>query len=177
MPRHHRNDFPQNYDQAVDILQCSRTGCRHGYFRFTSVRATKLRDERDPNLGRIFHVRYHATNVVTFLPGGRTVLRDGGWKTVTTKARMNACGFGVHVGAGGYWWVAGHLYVDGIVLDRNLEPIGVEEHWGIASYAHAVAGTAREIVGCKAFRRLDQPLQWRLLLLAMSDRSPEAVVA
>ena len=173
----HRNHFPRTYDQAAEILQSTRTGRRHGYFNFRSIRATAIREERAPGLGRIFHVRYYATNVVTFLSDGRTILRDGGWTTVTTKARMNACGFGVHVGAGGYWWVAGHLYVDGIILGPDLAPIGVEEPWGIASYAQAVAGTAREIVGCQVFRKLDQPIQWRLLLLAMSAPAPEAIVA
>ena len=177
MANHHRSHFPQTYDRAAEMLQSSRTGRRQGYVRFPSVRATLLLEEMDPRVGRIFHVRYHATNVVTFLPNGGTILRDGGWKTVTTKARMNACGFGVHVSASGYWWVEDHLYVDGIVLGRNLEPVGVESYCGIESYDQAVAGMASRIVGTNFFRKLDQPLQWRLLILAMSDPSPEAIVA
>jgi hypothetical protein len=36
-----------------------------------------------------FGVRLHSTMVVTFLPDGRTVLDTGGWKTVTTRDRIN----------------------------------------------------------------------------------------
>lgn len=34
-------------------------------------------------------IRLHNTNVVTFYEDGRTLLNSGGWKTVTTKDRMN----------------------------------------------------------------------------------------
>jgi hypothetical protein len=34
-------------------------------------------------------VRLHQTNVVTFKPDGATVLNSGGWRTVTTKDRIN----------------------------------------------------------------------------------------
>lgn len=37
-------------------------------------------------------VRLHDTDVLTFHPDGRTVYNSGGWRTVTTKERMNAYG-------------------------------------------------------------------------------------
>ena len=47
--------------------------------------ATSVRQE-----GGWWHVRYHHTDVVSFNRHERTViLRTGGWKTVTTKRRMN----------------------------------------------------------------------------------------
>ena len=39
------------------------------------------------------------------------------------------------------------------------------------------SGRKREIVGSREFRRMDQPFQWRLLLLSTSDPQPEAIVA
>lgn len=38
----------------------------------------------------IEHVRLHGTDVVEFLPKGRIRLNSGGWKTVTTKDRINS---------------------------------------------------------------------------------------
>lgn len=35
------------------------------------------------------HVRLHKTNIITFFPDGRVKLNSGGWRTVTTKARIN----------------------------------------------------------------------------------------
>jgi hypothetical protein len=37
----------------------------------------------------ILNVVYHATHVVRSFPSGKIVLDTGGWRTVTTKARMN----------------------------------------------------------------------------------------
>ena len=34
-------------------------------------------------------IRLHLTDIVTFRPGGKIVLNSGGWKTITTKTRMN----------------------------------------------------------------------------------------
>jgi hypothetical protein len=34
-------------------------------------------------------LRYHGTPVVTYFPDGRITLRTGGWRTATTKARIN----------------------------------------------------------------------------------------
>ena len=34
-------------------------------------------------------VRLHETDVVTYLPNGKVILNSGGWKTVTTKDRLN----------------------------------------------------------------------------------------
>jgi len=35
------------------------------------------------------HVRYHSTRVVTIHPNGDVTLRTGGWRSNTTKCRMN----------------------------------------------------------------------------------------
>lgn len=35
-------------------------------------------------------LRYHGTRVVDYRPDGTCVLRSGGWRTVTTKSRLNA---------------------------------------------------------------------------------------
>ena len=62
--------------------------------------------------GEDIAVRLHNTNVVTFKPNGDVVLDSGGWKTVTTKERMNR--FMPHFGLyqeKGVWYVAdGYCY-------------------------------------------------------------------
>ena len=35
------------------------------------------------------HIRYHDTDVVTYMVGGRIVLNSGGFRSQTTKLRMN----------------------------------------------------------------------------------------
>ena len=50
----------------------------------------------------IVRVTYHSTDVVTVYPSGTVVLDTGGWRTATTKTRMNQAanqlelGFSVH---------------------------------------------------------------------------------
>ena len=39
--------------------------------------------------GNWLDVRYHATDVASRHDAGRIVLRTGGWRTVTTRKRMN----------------------------------------------------------------------------------------
>lgn len=43
----------------------------------------------DNAFGDIFYVRYHATNILAFLPDGSVKVNNGGWYTVTTKQRLN----------------------------------------------------------------------------------------
>ena len=40
----------------------------------------------------VISIRYHATNVLTFHPDGRVVFNSGGWRTSTTKQRLNRYG-------------------------------------------------------------------------------------
>lgn len=54
---------------------------------------TWLVDHRrnEPDFGGPMAVRYHATDVVTFFQNGDVRLDTGGWFTLTTKGRINAC--------------------------------------------------------------------------------------
>ena len=59
----------------------------------------------------ITRVTYHSTDVVTVYPNGKIVLDSGGWRTNTTKLRMNQAsqelGLGFNV-----WQRLGNWYVD-----------------------------------------------------------------
>ena len=72
-------------------------------------------------------VTYHDTDVVTVYPNGKIVLDSGGWRTATTRTRMNQASHELHLGFEVYqrnfnWYVAidGHVldFTDGIVI-RN----------------------------------------------------------
>lgn len=39
-----------------------------------------------------FTIRYHSTDILTFHPDGRVVFNTGGWRTSTTKQRLNRFG-------------------------------------------------------------------------------------
>ena len=79
-------------------------------------------------------VRLHHTDIVTFLPNDKIVLNSGGWKTMTTKDRMNAALKEYHVfSKRGVWYVRpGKLwsehggvevpYYDGMILPDAFEP-------------------------------------------------------
>lgn len=88
--------------------------------RVTGV-ATSIRTE-----GGYTHVRYHDTDVVSF-NAEKIILRSGGWRTATTKTRINQAGnqFGLNIQVSQRdheWFVAHngieHPFFDGMELSR-----------------------------------------------------------
>ena len=62
-----------------------------------------IRDAIEPGT---ISIKLHGTYIVTFHAGGRIVLNSGGWKTVTTKARLNEfTPFGISQ-RNGIWYVS-----------------------------------------------------------------------
>jgi hypothetical protein len=56
--------------------------------------------------GQNIAVKLHATNVLTFTPQGTVIYNSGGWRTKTTRDRMNAYG-PVTIGQAARCWFAG----------------------------------------------------------------------
>ena len=90
----------------------------------------------------IIRVRYHSTDVVTF-DDATITLRTGGWKTVTTKARMNQTsneyGLGFLVYQEKFLWFvrtkAGVIPFAGdtVTLDREtMQTANSPEEWNTA---------------------------------------------
>lgn len=80
--------------------------------------------------GDDYAVKLHRTNVVTAHKNGDRTLDSGGWKTRTTKDRMNThLPHGVHVGSHkGEWHVHDkhgnkHKYEDGMRIDHHGTPV------------------------------------------------------
>lgn len=91
--------------------------------------------------GRIA-VRYHDTDVVTYLPDGRVELRTGGWKSQTTKRRMEDYSAAYVWSDNGIWYVkprsegspwsgngTSYLFAEGVIL----HPDGTVTRAGTAS--------------------------------------------
>jgi hypothetical protein len=101
-------DFPQSYNDALDIYTDRLRNS-------TLSRGVKLANNTyltwdipaGEDCASWFGVRLHDTNVVTFHDDGRIELDSGGWDTVTTKSRMNACllQYGVFAN-NGTWYVS-----------------------------------------------------------------------
>ena len=57
----------------------------------------------------------HDTDVITWKPDGGIIYNSGGWKTVTTKARMNEYGPASVCQTAGQWYIDGKAYADGCI--------------------------------------------------------------
>lgn len=71
-------------------------------------------------------VRLHDTNVVTVYRDGTFMLDSGGWRTVTTKDRINGYSPASVGSRSGVWYVGGVLYHDGIKISAEGRPITEE---------------------------------------------------
>lgn len=92
-------------------------------------------------------LRYHDTDVVTYHPDGSLVLDSGGWRTVTTKDRLNQVGAVRVWSERSVWYVGWHsgihafadgirLYPDGRVEGADPDPrAGQRERAAIRRYA------------------------------------------
>jgi hypothetical protein len=79
-------DLPTSFNEARDIYLDAPDR------RKSNPRGLKLANNTYLRWGdRHFAVRLHDTDVVTFHDDGTIELDTGGWDTVTTKQRMNAC--------------------------------------------------------------------------------------
>lgn len=69
----------------------------------------------------MYHIKLHATRIITYTQQGTVILNSGGWRTSTTKARMNEYSPVQIWQAKGLWtvhWDGGQYpYADGIEFD------------------------------------------------------------
>ena len=98
-----------SYDKCAEIVQRKRRG---------SVKLThNTYLERD---GAEYVVRLWGTDILRFLPDGSVVLNSGGYRTVTTKDRLNHFG-PVHVhSVRGRWYAGDALFQDGMTVEMHL---------------------------------------------------------
>lgn len=88
--------IPTNYQEAVLYLGAKSARPVAG------KRATKVVRETEETVS----LYYHRTPVVTWYSDGRIVLRSGGYRSVTTKRRMNDAVPDIRVWQRAFeWWV------------------------------------------------------------------------
>lgn len=78
--------------------------------------------------GRAYAVRLHETDVVIIRPDGTYRLNTGGWRTVTTRDRINRVTPCFVLQTKGIWHIGDILYEDGMLIDAFGEPIGKSQH-------------------------------------------------
>lgn len=118
-------EIPNSYEKADGLLQGR---CK---FRRKVANNTYL-ERRDHGIGLLLH----STDVVTFYPNGDMKLDSGGWRTVTTKDRINQALSGWRLWQeNGQWTIARHngngykdvaVYADGMILEASGETEGGE---------------------------------------------------
>lgn len=72
-------------------------------------------------------VEYHETDIVQHLSNGEVYLNSGGWRTSTTKQRMNRClpeGFYVYQKRGVWWVRCGQFPTTDVLFKDGMELIG-----------------------------------------------------
>lgn len=80
-------------------------------------------------------IKLHDTDIIKYDNNGTVTLNSGGWKTVTTKERLNKyTQAGVSQKAGIWYMADGSLFYDGIKLDKNNKVIKPKSPAKTASY-------------------------------------------
>jgi|SRR5882724_8548968 len=69
--------------------------------------------------GENIAVKLHQTDVVTYTPNGEVILSSGGWKTVTTKDRINQFSPVRIYQKNHVWHVGDHIFKDGMTIDAS----------------------------------------------------------
>lgn len=69
-------------------------------------------------------IRLHSTDVITFKPNGDKVLSSGGWRTATTKDRINNFGGVRMYQTNGNWYIGDVKFQDGMTIKANGVIIG-----------------------------------------------------
>lgn len=85
--------------------------------------------------GEDYAIQLHETDVVTFHPNGKVTLNSGGWRTVTTKDRINSFSPARLFAENGLWYLGGiedrwakmAMFEDGMVIGENGLPTGETE--------------------------------------------------
>lgn len=89
----------------------SREVCEELLGNKTLAHVPSIRDTLIIRYGDELHVKYHQTSVIVFLSNGDIRLNSGGWRTTTTKSRINAAlnGTGWRVWQDGGEWFIGKV--------------------------------------------------------------------
>lgn len=135
--------------------------------------------------GQNIAVRLHSTDIATFRPDGSVTLDSGGWRTVTTKARMNE--FADWPGSQRYnriwsdrgvWYLGVNdrtvAFADGITIHRNGRITGeAEDPKGIMRLKRQISRYAHAYINALMSGELPAPGAGDCWFCAMTITSPK----
>ena len=117
-----------NYKEANNILESKKTGDKTTKKIDRNTYLIKRDDET-------IVVRLHQTDIISFKKNGTIILDSGGWRTVTTKDRMNKFlpdNYGI-MQEKGIWYIKitneykkDLIYSDGIKLSKKTKPMNLK---------------------------------------------------
>lgn len=124
-------------------------------------------------------VKLHSTNIITFHANGRIVFDSGGWKTPTTKERMNSCSPARVSQSQGTWEIAidgkSANFADGITWNgRKWQGVGEDPKIAV-KLARRAAKFARDYM--TAFDAGEVPVPsngdcWGCLMVTEDGKAP-----
>lgn len=75
-------------------------------------------------IGEVFAIRLHNTDIIKIYPDETQVITSGGYRTATTKSRINEYSFALVNQVKGSWYLRNKdEFFDGIRIDRNGEVV------------------------------------------------------
>lgn len=86
------------------------------------------RNTRITQRGKAYAIRLHETDVVVVRPDGTYRLDSGGWRTATTKERMNRALPCPVWQTNGIWHIGEVPYIDGMLVGADGTPIETPQH-------------------------------------------------
>lgn len=124
------------YEEARSMMERARNG-RRKLENNTWLERRTTNAPKDRTYKSAYAVRLHDTDVVTLHPDGSYTLNSGGWRTVTTKDRINRYAPGVISSDRGTWyyypklgrWDLKFPFADGMRVWANgqVEGVGLDE--------------------------------------------------
>lgn len=122
------------YEEARDLVTKARNGRKK--LENNTYLEERWNGTRDGDLPR-YAIRLHNTDVVTLHPDGSYTLDSGGWRTVTTKARISHYAPGTLGSDRGTWnyypttgdWETRYTFADGMTIhaDGTVAGAGIDE--------------------------------------------------
>ena len=124
-------NYVNNYNEAKCYLSKGRNKEQRTIGNNTTI------ENRPDNIS----VKYHDTDIVSYFPDGKTKINTGGWKTSTTKERLNNFTNISIYQKKGIWYVINnskeYFYKDGMTINKDGSISGADKVSKKAENKHA----------------------------------------
>lgn len=120
-------------------------------------------------------IRLHLTDIITFHPDGSFILNSGGWRTMTTKGRINSFSPVNVYSEKGVWYVANTVFYDGMHLDESgqlLSEAILDPTQENAKIKRKIAKFVKQIDSLDEMPKPDNGDCWGCLMVAKDGSHP-----